>query len=183
MPPLVSFWLWGVRDCGWKEVMRFFYRLFSFLILFFTVGMKYLKIIIKVTSRRNWFFHCGIPSSDTALPAFLCCLSSGFGSCPDGIASCLPPFNPVPLFSPLRFQLYRTEKRSSDWHFIYKVNSRDCVFLIFKLELAHKLLVWVQKHFCFNMRNLTLSIAYSLKRIGSCSFMKKYCVKSILNRD
>lgn len=43
-------------------------------------------------------------------------------------------FSPVPRFSPLRFQLrrkhfYGTAKRSSEnWHFIYKVNSRDSVF-------------------------------------------------------
>lgn len=117
----------------------FLLPLFIFNTCFFYCGHEVFKNNNKSHKQKKPFFHCGIPSSDTALPAFLCCLSSGFGSCPDGIASCLPPFNPVPLFSPLRFQLYGTEKRSSDWHFIYKVNSRDCVFLIFKLELAHKL--------------------------------------------
>lgn len=138
---------------------------------------------MKVTSRGN----CHLSAVSLSLTWLLLSVSY-FGSCPDGIFSRLPPFNPVPLFSPLRFQLhgkcfYETEKRSSEnWHFIYEVNSRSVSsLLIFKLDLAHQLLLWVKKKY-FPREKLNLVHSVFFKRICSCSFMKKQCIKNILRR-
>lgn len=122
----------ALRECGWREVIRFFYRFFLLLICeFFTVDVKYLKTIINKSNRQRKptfsvaFLSRRRLSVSVVLPQALVL--------PRGAPPRSAPVNPI-LFSPLKFQLrrrsfYGAEKRSSEnWRFIYKVNSWVCVF-------------------------------------------------------
>lgn len=123
-------------DCGvdglWMDgsdkISASFFGIFN---IWKFVYIKYFNTVIKVTCRGNCLFTVAFHS---VFWLFLSCCLTSLSSCPAGAVFCLPLFSPIPLFSPLRFQLhpenfYGTKKRSSEnWHFIHKVNPWDCAF-------------------------------------------------------